>query len=249
MIWDTVLLQCPLMPRWLPSALQTGSIAAVGTGVPCPHGPAPAGTGQELNVLMDKERLMQGLEKTGSPSRHWTARQGSIHSLGAQLWGWVCWWAAAPHSARQAGQQAQLQSQGAPRLWAAPCTNQLHKAQGETRLEHHFVLLKLPTSEVTCVSKPYCSGSLHPSSLSSAGTRPGAVLWRKPGRTVSCWLQAGFAYPAVAAPCQALQCCSRTVMGSSGLSPSLLLSEDASPMRSLGLCSVAAPKLWLRSSS
>lgn len=244
MIWGTVLLQCPLMPRWLPSALQTGSIAAVGTGVPCPHGLAPAGTGQELNVLMDKEHLMQGLEMTDSPSRHWKARRVSIHSLGAQfphIGGWVCWWAAAPHCSRQAGQQAELHSQGAPRLWAAPCTNQLHKAQGKTTLEHHFVFLKLPTSEVTCVSKPYCSGSLHPSSLSSAGARPGAVLWRKPGRTVSCWQEAGFTCTAVAAPCQALQCCSQTVMGSSGLSPSLLLPEDASPMCSLRLCSVAAP--------
>lgn len=36
-------------------------------------------------MLMDKEHLMQGLQKVSSPSRPWKARQGSTHSVGAQF--------------------------------------------------------------------------------------------------------------------------------------------------------------------
>lgn len=49
---------------------QTSSIAAFEASVPCPHGPAPAGTERELNVLMGKKRLVQGPEEINSPTRH-----------------------------------------------------------------------------------------------------------------------------------------------------------------------------------
>lgn len=86
--------------------------------------------------------------KAGEHSQ-WEAQFPHIRGLGLLV-------GSSTHSARQGGQQAELHSQGAPRLWPALCTNQPYKAQGETTLEHHFAFLKLPTLEVTCVSFCLC---------------------------------------------------------------------------------------------
>lgn len=69
-------------------------------------------------------------------------------------------------STRQGEQQAELHSWGAPKLQPGQHTNQLYKTQGSfcfsetTDFRSYLFFLFL------LLSKPYCSGSLHLSSLS-----------------------------------------------------------------------------------
>lgn len=107
--------------------------------------------------------------------------------------GWVCWWAAAPQSARQGGQQAELHGRGAPGLQPAPHTNMHEPAlQGEIMFEAHCAFLKLQTLEVTCFSFAPCfpSHTARAASISSisisATARPGDSAAKELGRTVTC---------------------------------------------------------------
>lgn len=142
---DTVLLQCPVMPRWLPicptgwqhccsgnwHSLPTWlSTSCNRAGAKCADGQrAPyARAGEDRLTFKALKSKAREHSQCGSPV---PPRRG----------GWVCWGAA-----------AKLHSQGAPRLRPAPSTNQLDRAQGETTLEPHFAFLKLPTLGVTCVS-------------------------------------------------------------------------------------------------